>query len=269
VASITKFWRMCEPEYESDYDCTFINGSLDHPYGLPGVACTTCGETWGGCRVLPIVCPTVLRALPELADASPIPAEQHRELRSRVRSQIVAELGRCPDLAPGDSLQPSLLEVPSTPEADFLWASFGSTVISDRVRPLFEQLGPDTASVTPLQSQRFGSGRPTLPAPIPESGEPDDLLSDIELVESPLPRYAELVVSAESGLPHGVQRRPPCPACGRAELDGSRELAVYDDMAPSRPLFCLATTLWIIVTDAFKRDLERLEPANVSFLSVG
>jgi hypothetical protein len=264
----SKFWRMSKPRYGSDYDATFINGSLKHPYGLPGIKCKQCGETWGGTRVLPVACPMALRSVPELNAAWPITNDQHRTLRERVRAEIIAEQGRCPELAPGDKLQPSFLDVPSTPTADFLWSSLGSVVISERMRPLFEQLGTDVASILPIHRQRIGAAPPTLPAPIPSSGEPEDLLTDAKLCASDLPRYFELIVSKESGLPHGARRLPPCPACGRGTLDGSRELRMYDDMAPAQPLFLLATTLWIIVTDAFKRDLERLEPTNIRFASV-
>jgi len=113
----SKFWSMCEPEYDSEYDRIFINGSLEHPYGLPGVDCVTCGETWGGSRVLPIACPMVARDFRELNDVWPITADQHRQLRGRVRTEVIAERGRCPELEPGDSFQPAFLDVPSAPAA--------------------------------------------------------------------------------------------------------------------------------------------------------
>lgn len=266
---MSKFWRICAPEYESDYDGTFVNGSLEHPYGLPGVRCGTCGETWGGSRVLAVACPAALRDVPELKEARPIPAQAHRQLRERVRAEILAERGHCPELLPGDEFQPSFLDVPSTPVADFLWASLGSLVVSDRVRPLFEQLGSETVSIEPVQPRRIGAAPPTLPAPVPESGEPDDLLTQITHVASEPPSYFELVVAAESDLPHGVHRRPPCPACDRTKLEGSRELRMYDDMERGDPLFVLATSLWHVVTDPLKRELERLDPSNVRFLPLG
>jgi Protein of unknown function (Gmx_para_CXXCG) len=265
----SKFWRMREPEYDSDYDHTFINGSLEHPYGLPGVACGTCGQTWGGSRVLPVVCPAELRDVHELNEAWPIPAEAHRQLRDRVRAAIIAERGQCPELLPGDEFQPSFLDVPSTPVADFLWASLGSIVVSDRMRPFFGQLGPEVLSIEPVHARKVGAARPTLPAPIPDSGEPEDLLTGMTMLAPEPPRYFELVVTAESAIPHGANRRPPCAACGRVELEGSRELWMYDDMAPGEPLFFLATTRWLIVTDPFKRELERLDPSNVRFSPVG
>jgi hypothetical protein len=41
------------PDYGSDYRYSYINGSLEHRFGLPGVDCDVCGQTWGGSRVLP------------------------------------------------------------------------------------------------------------------------------------------------------------------------------------------------------------------------
>jgi hypothetical protein len=264
----SRFWRICEPEYDSDYDRTFINGWLDHPYSLPGVECGTCKETWGGSRVLPIDCPMALRDVRELKDAWPISAELHRQLRERVRAEIISERGLCPELAPGDLFQPCFLDVPSTPDADFLWPAIGSPVISDRMRSFFEQLGSDVASVVSVKSRKIGAARPILPAPIPESGEPEDLLTEMKLYAMERRPYFELIVSAESGLPHGTKRLPPCPGCGRAELEGSREFTVYDDMVPAQPLFLLATTLWLVVTDALKRDLQRIKPTNARFTPV-
>jgi len=82
------------------------------------------------------------------------------------------------------------------------------------------------------------------------------------------PRYFEVIVTAESALPHGASRRPPCRACGRAELEGSRELRMCDDMTRGESLFISASTLWLIITDRFKRELERFDPSNVRFSPV-
>jgi hypothetical protein len=142
-------------------------------------------------------------------------------------------------------------------------------VVSDRMRLFFEQLGSDVLSIEPVQSRKVGAARPTLPAPIPDSGEPEDLLTGTIILAPEPPRYFELVVTAESAMPHGANHRPPCRACGRVELEGARELWLNDDMARGEPLFVLATTLWLIVTDPFKRELERLDPSNVRFSPVG
>jgi hypothetical protein len=265
----SRFWRLCAPNYNSDYDSFFINGTLEHPYGLPGVECATCGETWSNTRVLPVTCPQGLRQLRELNEGWPISADSHRALRERIRAQFVAEGHPCPELAPGDDFQPAFLDVPSTPSADFLWASLGSVVISERMRPSFEGLGPDVARILPVQSRKIGVASPELPAPIPQSGEPFDLLAEARLRSSNFPSYFELVVSAESGPPHGPRLLQACKACGRVAIEGTRRLAVYDDMAPFAPLFRLATTLWLIVTDAFKSTLEQAQPSNIRFEPVG
>ncbi len=38
-----KFWRLQQPDYDSDYRAMFINGALTHPYSLPGIRCDICG----------------------------------------------------------------------------------------------------------------------------------------------------------------------------------------------------------------------------------
>jgi hypothetical protein len=34
-----QFWRLRNPDYDSDYKRSYINGQLEHPFGLPGVRC--------------------------------------------------------------------------------------------------------------------------------------------------------------------------------------------------------------------------------------
>ena len=63
-----QFWRLEAPEYDSDYRQTYINGSLEHPFGLPGVRCDVCQQTWGGSRILPFECPASLRGHRNLTD---------------------------------------------------------------------------------------------------------------------------------------------------------------------------------------------------------
>ena len=61
--------------YDQIADDFFVNGSLEHPYGLPGVECTACGETWGKTRVVTVTCPETLRSVHELNERWPISAD--------------------------------------------------------------------------------------------------------------------------------------------------------------------------------------------------
>jgi hypothetical protein len=31
-----RFWRLEHPDYDNDYTHSYVNGSLEHPFGLPG-----------------------------------------------------------------------------------------------------------------------------------------------------------------------------------------------------------------------------------------
>jgi hypothetical protein len=145
----SRFWRMQEPEYRSDYQSSFVNGGLEHPFGVPGVHCEICRATWGGCRVLPYPCPEPLRERQELLERWPIAGPAHRLLRSEIAECLRVEGYEASVLLPGDSLQPNYLDVPSRPRADFLWASLGSVVVSERIRVFFSELAADAVTFTP------------------------------------------------------------------------------------------------------------------------
>src|SRR5689334_4058090 len=95
------FWRLDHPDYPSDYADTFINGTLDHPFALPGVQCERCGQTWGGQTILPYELPIALRDLPSLTDPWPISAHAHAELRRTVLDALHAAGAPITDLEVG------------------------------------------------------------------------------------------------------------------------------------------------------------------------
>ena len=262
-----EFWRLCEPEYESDYHHIYVNGTLEHPYGLPGVICETCGETWGTARVLPFACPESLLDRPEMQDAPPIVGSAHRALRAELAGHLGADLDVA-RLLPGVDLQPGFLAVPSRPVADFLWSSLGSVVVSDRVRALLSREAGDAVAFAPVFLRSVGAGEPDAEPPLPESGEPEDMFDEMDPLEdvSAIGPYWEMIVEAESGLPRGVAELAICPGCGRSVYDTQqRVLAMHDEMWRGAPIFIMATTLWIVVTDELRRKLTGMDATNVAF----
>jgi len=262
-----QFWRLSAPEYESDYHDAYINGSLEHPYGLPGVRCDVCGETWGGTRVLPFECPEQLRSRRELQDGQPLDGPVHRALRSELAA-LLTERGHHVDLRPGDDLQPSFLDVPSCATADFLWASFGSVVVSNRVRNILGDIAGSHVHFVPVELRSVGTGDPQEDPPIPDSGEPEDLFDEIEILEdtSAVGPYWEMIVESESGLPRGVPQLDVCEGCGRPSYDSrERVLVMRPEMWRGAPIFTFATTLWIIVTEDVRQKLVDLNATNVAF----
>src|SRR5215813_3464579 len=133
-----QFWRLTHPDYQSDYEQSYTNGGLDHPYGLPGVSCTVCHQTWGGSRILPFECPVPLRNHRHLQERWPISLEQHRALQLEVQNELRRVGVVAPRLYPGDDFQPCYLDIPSIPRADLIWACLGSVVVSKRIRTLLE-----------------------------------------------------------------------------------------------------------------------------------
>jgi len=131
-----KFWRLEQPEYESDYEQIYVNGELEHPFSLPGVSCDVCGQSWGGSRILPYECPEEMRENKHLTNAWPIPLQEHKVLQEQVLTKLAESGASICRLEPGDTFQPGYLDIPSRPRADFLWPTLGSFVVSERIKNL-------------------------------------------------------------------------------------------------------------------------------------
>jgi hypothetical protein len=261
-----RFWRLEKPHYD-DYGAIFVNGVLEHPFGLPGVRCHLCGATWSGTRVLPVDLPPSFRSRTEFCEGSPIDAVSHERLRSELLSALRQAGSPVDGLRPGDDFQPCYLDIPSFPEFDFLWSSLASVVVSERIRTAFASAGIDGVAFAPVEFRKVGRASASMPAPIPMSGEPEDLLLDLPDARTAdrHTSYYEMVVTAESALPRGVSADNTC-ACGRLQYDNeSRELIMRDDMWQGADVFLLATTLWIVVTDRVRSLITELEATNVEF----
>jgi Protein of unknown function (Gmx_para_CXXCG) len=212
-----QFWRLKYPDYDSDYKASYINGSLEHPFGLPGVRCDVCRATWGGGRILPFELPASLRGRKHLKQGWPISLEQHQALQQEVQQEFRRVGIVVPSLKPGDDFQPCYLDVPSRPRADFIWGCLGSVVISERVRQLFESLRLASVSYSPVTLRKVGKREARLSAPIPFTGEPEDIIDEVPLftgTDSIGPNF-ELVIQSESGYAPDAQPLSVCAGCGR------------------------------------------------------
>ena len=78
--------------------------------------------------------------------------------------------------------------------------------------------------------------------------------------------YFEMLVSSESGYPPGGESTAVCTGCGRESIDDDRrQIVTLPAMWNGHEIFTLATTLYIIVTDEIKQELERLRVTNVAY----
>jgi hypothetical protein len=173
-----QFWQITHPDYESDYQSSYINGTLEHPYGMPGIECHICHQTWGGSRILPFECPPLLKKHKHIKEGWPISPEEHGLLQQEVQRELKKTGLNCPPLLPGDSFQPCYLDVPSRPQSDFLWAGLGSIVVSQRIKSLFEFLDIRGVFFCPVTFRKIGKRNARLPAPIPSTGEPEDIIKN-------------------------------------------------------------------------------------------
>jgi hypothetical protein len=268
-----RFWRLMSPHYDSDYRDSYINGDLEHPFGLPGVHCDVCGQTWGGSRVLPYEYPESLRNHKKARDRWPIPRNKHSALQGELLSQLGLAGEPFVDLRPGDSFQPCYLDVPSRPRADFLWAASGVLVVSERIKETLVSLCRDEIAVQPITLRKIGKREAKLAAPMPTTGEPEDIIHEVPLLtdKTGVGPYYEILPLKESNVPRNRPVKGVCSGCHREavevvyppELNRPR---MVDEIWRGDSISYLATTLYIIVSNDIKEALARIRPSNVDFV---
>jgi hypothetical protein len=263
-----KFWRMKRPEYDSDYRDSYVNGSLEHPFGLPCVKCEVCGNTWGGSRILPLDCPTAFRAHPQITKPGAIPRGEHEALQRALMASLAISGEPFVDLCPGDEFQPCFLDVPSTPRADFLWPSIGSFVVSARIKDTLVAACPEDIAACPVTLRRIGKREAKLPPPMPSTGEPEDIIDEVPLLKNTenIGPYFEIILRKESGY-HPAGTRPIiCPGCKRPDVISSpMRLRMTPEKWKGDSIFFLSTTLWVMVTEELRQRIAVHHPTNVVF----
>ncbi|MEW6620621.1 MAG: double-CXXCG motif protein [bacterium] len=271
ISLYKNFWKIEPPDYESDYKDIFVNGSGKHLFGLPGVKCSTCGETWGGSRILPFECPSSFQKLKEIRDRWPISSEEHLKLRQSLLKELNKSGQNIDFLLPGDEFQPVYLEFPSRPKSDFLWSTLGSIIVSQKVKSLFKSNNVSGITFCPAIIKKVGKRESVGPVPIPETGEPEDIIKEVEKEKSPnkFGPLFEMVVISNSGKPPGVEVTKQCKSCGREEFDESkRVLILTKDIIPETDIFFLNTTLYIIVNDKVRDIILQNHFTNINFLEM-
>ncbi len=262
------YWRLGRPDYSSDYQATFINGSGRHPYGMPGLDCSVCREMYGNVHVVPYACPERFRKHKNLLERWPISQDEHLLLQKQVREEFQASNIDTESFPSIYDFQPVHLKFPSRPKSDFLWSTLGGAIVSGKVKALFEQYEITGVNLCPAIIDKVGKRDSVGPIPVASTGEPEDIIGEVEGEHNPAefgPLY-EMVVTSTSGRPPGAEVTSRCPACGREEFDRSkRVLALTEDMIPPADIFILATTLHIIVNDKVRELTWKNRLTNVEF----
>lgn len=230
----------------TDYQHVYVDGLGNHPYGIPGVACDACGETWSSWRILPWGCPPAFQTGHRIRRTarSPgvLPIAEHLRLRHELRTALAAT-GQDPgELRPSDKFQPLIAEFPSRPNASFHWCVLGSVVTSAAVRRCFEEEGVTGVTFCPVDIRFVGKADPSAKPPRPRTGEPEDVLMEVKPESDPAafgPLY-EMVVTEEAGRSPDLRVISHCATCGREAFDGPpyrKETTVTPEMLPRTDVF--------------------------------
>lgn len=269
MAPATRFWRISSPDYESDYRDSYINGGLDYPFGLPGVHCDVCGQTWGGCRVLSYECPESLKSHKNFKERWPVSRSEHTALQQQLFAALGARGEPFIDLRPGDTLQPCYLDIPSRPRADFLWPYLGVLVVSGRIKDFFLNTCCDEISVRPIVLRKVGKRQAELPPPMPTTGEPEDIINEVPLLSDPVGvgPYYQIIPLHESEYPRDRLPKIKCSGCQRVDVKcvfPLPEIRMAPDMWRGHNIFHIGSTLSIVITDKVREALLRYRPTNVN-----
>jgi hypothetical protein len=261
-----EFWKLDGTHYLSDYKTSFINGELEHPYHLPPVRCKVCRESIGQGFTLPYICPTGLRK--KFTDPADATMEEFNHITEKVKV-TVKKRGLSGSLVqPWSALQPAFLDIPSKPTADFLWPGF-NPVVSPRIREKLESLKVQDVAFAEVTLRKVGKRAANLPAPIPSTGEPEDIINEVPtmLLPKTKQRYFEVCIYGRSAPPPGREVLSVCSTCGTKKFNWTRgtKLIMTESLWTGHDIFILETTLHVLVTDKLKRELQKLRPTNVEF----
>lgn len=220
-------------------------------HALPAVGCRTCARERRSRRVLPVECPPAWRARSELTlprhGAHRALNAEFEALRDALTLDLPAALPRdLLPLQPGDGFAPAVWRAQAIPRTDFRTVQF-HLLVSARVRAALEALR--ATGVTFAETVAHPKSR--------------------EAAARAVAGYAQVSVTATTGLSPGVDPASVCPECHEAVVrpdDGRREFRITPEMWPGgSDVARLATTLLVAVTDRVREAVEALGATGVRF----
>lgn len=259
------YWRLERPDYSSDYQDTFINGSGSYPHGLPGINCSVCKKAYGNTYVVPYTCPEKLVKHKSLLKKWPIPQDEHSVLQKQIKAELEASGIDTTSFPSIYDFQPVHLKFPSHPKSDFLWSTRAGPIVSAKVKTLFEQHQVTGVKFCPSVIDKVGKRNSKGPFAIASTGEPEDIIEEVKGEANPAqfgPLH-EMVITSTSGRPPGAEVTSQCPACGREEFDNSKRVLVLTKaMIPPTDIFLLATTTSIVVNNRVRELIWKSKLSN-------
>jgi len=201
------------------------------------------------------------------SDFCVVEKDEYERIETKIRTEL-KKVYYNDKLYPGAYFQPNEMKIPSNPYFDFLWPYMGCPVVSKRVKRIIEGFNLSNVFFFPVNFEKIGERKPKGRPPMPDSGEPEDIIDAVKLISKPNmnKNYFEMVIRGASKLPPGGEPKRICEGCGRKFLDNEkRNIVFHPEMWEGQEIFFLRTTLYIIFTDKIKMAIENLYPENISF----
>lgn len=264
-----RFWQISAPDYTSDYQDSNVNGTIEAELTLPSVDCDICMTTWSeaGLRSVPFECPESIRGEMSSFDCRhSVLREEHLRLQQRLFEEAGVQGKPFVDIQPGYRFPPLYLDIPSRPRADFLWP-FGGLLVSARIRNLLVDLCRDDVATFPVNLRKVGKRDAKLPAPIPRTGEPEDIINEAPLLEdySGVGPYFEVIPRSQSREHRIIEYQ--CNACGwvKTKVVQTKKWnrRMTEDHWKGHSIFYWGGTLLIVITDNVKDALQSAHPSNL------
>ena len=150
-------------------------------------------------------------------------------------------------------------------------------LVSKRVRDILWDLRCEDVATFPVNLRKVGKREAKLPAPIPKSGEPEDIINEAPLLSdtSEVGPYYEVFPRHASNEPPNwiIEIESRCDACGRVKARVAHRnrwdpLRMADDTWRGHSMFYLGSTGHIVVTDEVRDALEAVRPSNMRLAEV-
>jgi hypothetical protein len=205
-------------------------------------------------------------------DRRSILREEHMILQRRLFEEAGVPGQPFIDIRPGYRFPPLSFDVPSRPRADFLWPFGAAMLVSARIRNLLVDLCRDDVATHPVILRKVGKRSARLTAPIPQTGEPEDIIKEAPLLADPsgVGPYYEVIPRHQSKEHRIIEFQ--CNACGWVKTKVFQtekwDRRMSEDHWQGHSIFYWGGTLHVVVTENVKDALQAARPSNLEFIEM-